>query len=108
MSDDIAGPTTGSGTRKTLVKRMVPTMWIGVASVAVGLMVGVVMMVRSREAVCPNDTTFLEGETDFRCFEHPQALTGIAVFAAFMGLATVIYLIWTVIAWIDTQSPTQQ
>jgi hypothetical protein len=50
------------------------------------------MIVGRREAECPNGTVFPEGTTDFRCFEHPQALSGSVVVLVCLALAAVIAL----------------
>jgi hypothetical protein len=50
------------------------------------------MVSERREVSCADGTFFAEGETDFRCFEHPQALTGAAVIAAFVALAALAYI----------------
>jgi len=44
------------------------------------------------EVECPNGTYFPEGTTDFRCFEHPQALGGSAFVLICLALAAVIAL----------------
>lgn len=51
----------------------------GVVLAALGVVVGLVMALRRREASCPDGKYFPEGTTDFRCFVHPQALDGTAV-----------------------------
>ena len=44
------------------------------------------------EVVCPDGTFFPEGTTDFRCFDHPQALGGSVVVLICLALAVVIAL----------------
>lgn len=79
-------------------------MWTAGLATVVGIAVGVVMVLQRREVTCADGTFFPEGETDFRCFSHPQALVGTATIAAFIGLGAVVYLASIVIKLLDSRS----
>lgn len=62
----------------------------GVVLAVAGVVVGLVMAMRRREISCPDGTYFPQGETDFRCFSHPQALDGTAVIILSLMLGILI------------------
>ena len=64
----------------------------GLAACVAGVVVGAVMIARRREVPCADGTFFPEGTTDFRCFDHPQALGGSAVVLICLALAAVVAL----------------
>ncbi|WP_207084349.1 hypothetical protein [Nocardioides sp. S5] len=64
----------------------------GLAACGVGVAVGAAMIARRREVECADGTYFPESATDFRCFAHPQALSGSAVVLICLALAAVIAL----------------
>lgn len=47
----------------------------------IGLLDGLMMALKLKEAACPDGTFFPEGTTDFACYVHPQAGVGIAIAA---------------------------
>ncbi len=67
-------------------------MWVGLALALIGLIDGVVMALHSRVASCPNGTYFPPGTTNFTCYAHPNAGTGIAVavISALLGILVVL------------------
>jgi hypothetical protein len=58
----------------------------------VGLVDGFVMALKSHVAPCPNGTYFPQGTTDFNCYVHPNAGSGIAiaVTSALLGILVVL------------------
>jgi hypothetical protein len=54
-------------------------MWVGLTLALVGLIDGFVMALQRHVAPCPNGTYFPQGATNFNCYVHPNAGTGIAV-----------------------------
>ena len=74
------------------VGRLVACRNAGLAACGLGVVVGIAMMARKREVVCADGTFFPEGATDFRCYAHPQALSGSAVVLMCLALAVVIVL----------------
>ena len=67
-------------------------MWVGLALALVGLIDGVVMALQSHVAPCANGTYFPPGTTNFTCYAHPHAGTGIAVavVSALLGILVVL------------------
>lgn len=80
MNEDAteAQPLAAAGAARTW-QRLSMAVTGGVALMIAGVLVGLTMALRRREIQCPDGTYFPEGETDFRCFAHPQALDGTAV-----------------------------
>lgn len=79
--------------REVRVQRAI---WIGMAAALMGAVIGMVMALRRRESGCADGTFFPEGTTDFRCFEHPEALVGVAVVATSIAIACLIFLVGVV------------
>lgn len=67
-------------------------MRVGIALALVGLADGFVMALKSHVAPCPNGTFFPKGTTNFNCYVHPNAGTGIAiaVMSALLGILVVL------------------
>jgi len=67
-------------------------MWIGLALAVVGLADGLVKVLERNVAPCPNGTFFPPGTTNFNCYVHPNAGTGIAiaVISALLGILVVL------------------
>lgn len=63
-------------------------MWVGFALALVGLADGLKMALKRHIVTCPNGTYFPQGTTNFNCYVHPNAGTGIAiaVISALLGI----------------------
>ena len=64
--------------------------WAGLILALIGLLDGLMMALRKKEAACPDGTFFPEGTTDFACYVHPQAAIGIAIAALSVMLGILI------------------
>lgn len=89
-SDSFGGASRSSST--TEMGRVPAFRNVGLGACVLGVVVGIAMIAVRREVECPDGTFFPEGTTDFRCFEHPQALGGSAVVLICLALAAVIAL----------------
>jgi hypothetical protein len=67
-------------------------MWVGIAVALVGLVDGLVMAFKRHVAPCPNGTYFPKGATNFDCYVHPNAGTGIAIAAVSSLLGILVVL----------------
>lgn len=67
--------------------------WLGAAGAVVGALTGVAMALRRTVVGCADGTFFPEGATDFRCFDHPQALLGTAVTAIAIAIGALVLLV---------------
>jgi len=74
-------------------QRRAPLVWVGVLAAAVGVVVGLVMLVSRTEVACAEGTTFPPGMADPRCFAHPGGLVGTAVIALSIALGALVYLV---------------
>jgi hypothetical protein len=65
---------------------------IGLTLALVGIADGFVMALKRHVAPCPNGTYFPQGTTNFSCYVHPNAGTGIAisVISALLGILVVL------------------
>ena len=63
-------------------------MSVGLILALVGLIDGFKMAHKRQVVTCPNGTYFPQGTTNFNCYAHPDAGTGvaIAVIAALLGI----------------------
>lgn len=64
--------------------------WAGLILALIGLLDGLMMALKKKEAPCPDGTFFPEGTTDFACYVHPQAGVGIAISALSVMLGILI------------------
>lgn len=67
-------------------------MTIGWLLVGIGVVDGIILMVRRREAPCADGTYFTEGTTDFTCYTHPQLGLGVAVVVISLLLGILVWL----------------
>ena len=77
------------GRRAGRDKRIVwSAMWVGFTLALVGLADGLKMALKRHVVTCPNGTYFPQGTTNFDCYVHPNAGTGIAiaVISALLGI----------------------
>lgn len=67
-------------------------MSVGLTLALVGLVDGFAMALNRHVATCPNGTYFPQGTTNFNCYVHPNAGTGIglAVISALLGILVVL------------------
>jgi len=82
--DDAAGPPLlddAERRRRRQDSAVVAATWVGCVVAAIGLIDGVAMAVRRKEAPCADGTVLPEGTTDFTCYVHPQAGLGIGIAA---------------------------
>lgn len=63
--------------------------WAGLVAAAVGVVDGIVMMVKNVDALCADDVYTSDG----RCYDHPQAAEGLAVVAISVALGVLIILV---------------
>ena len=63
-------------------------MWVGFTLALVGLADGLKMALKRHVVTCPNGRYFPQGTTNFDCYVHPNAGTGIAiaVISALLGI----------------------
>jgi hypothetical protein len=66
--------------------------WAGGILAAVGVIDGLLMALKRREAPCPDGKYFPEGETDFECYVHPLGMQGIAVIVVSLMLGILVFL----------------
>jgi hypothetical protein len=67
-------------------------MLVGLILAFVGLADGIKMAHKRHVVTCPNGTYFPPGTTNFNCYNHPNAGTGlaIAVISALLGILVVL------------------
>ena len=80
------------GRRASRDDRVWLAMWVGLILALVGVVDGFVMALKRHVAPCPNGTYFPKGTTNFDCYVHPNAGTGIAiaVISALLGILVVL------------------
>jgi hypothetical protein len=66
--------------------------WTGVMLAVVGVVVGVAHAVKRQVAQCPDGHYFPPGTTDFTCYVHPHAVTGISIAIGCTLLGMVVWL----------------
>lgn len=59
---------------------------------AVGVLDGLLMTLKRREAPCPDGKYFPEGTTDFQCYTHPLGMQGVAVMVVSLLLGLLVLL----------------
>ena len=64
----------------------------GVVVALIGMLIGLVMAGGRTVARCADGTYFPQGTTDFTCYDHPQAGTGLslAVVSVLLGIIVVL------------------
>ncbi|WP_243056898.1 hypothetical protein [Nocardioides sp. SR21] len=86
MADDTTRPPDATPRRQeTSIRVATFVAWI---AALVGLVDGIVLVLRRRETQCADGTYFPEGTTDFTCYVHPQLGLGVAVivFSILLGI----------------------
>lgn len=66
--------------------------WGGGFLAAVGVIDGLLMVLRKREAPCPDGKYFPEGTTNFQCYVHPMGMQGVAVMVVSLLLGLLVLL----------------
>ena len=94
MTQDAVDPTDAESRTESRAEDLVWwATWAGLLAGAVGVVDGIVMALRRRVVPCPNGTEFGRGETDFRCFQHPQAGLGIGIAVLSLMVAIILVLV---------------
>jgi hypothetical protein len=84
------------------VLRARAVVWLGLLAAAIGVIDGVVMMVKNVDALCAEDVYTSDG----RCYDHPQAAEGLAVVVISVMLGVLILLVVRLIGGEDNQKAT--
>jgi hypothetical protein len=64
----------------------------GLILAMLGVLDGIVMVVKRKVAQCPDGHFFPEGTTNFNCYVHPNAGVGVAIVVVSALLGTVLVL----------------